>query len=362
MTSLYQQHRLFFLVVITLAAGFLLWYFHQIVIVIILAGVISIIGSPLVETLDRIKIGRLRFPHVLSVTITLLLLVGMLFSMIAFFIPLVIKEANLISNIDTESLIEYYQHDYYDLIWTLRKYGIMAGSDSMQSLIKEKLLVMLDFGLVSDVLSSLILFTGNFFFYFVSILFLSFFFLDDPRMMPRLILKLIPEKHTGPARNVMIQSKTLLARYFIGLFIEILANILLYAIALSIVGVRGALVIAFFAGIVIIIPYLGGILSMIMGLLLGVTGVISVGQFDMIIPMIIKIVIAMSVVQTIDNNLLQPYIQGKSVKAHPAEIFLVVLAAASLGGIPGMIVAVPAYGFFKIIAFEVLKQFNLNKV
>ncbi len=359
MTSLYRQHRLFFLVLLTAVTAFLAWYFHQIVIVVIVAGVISIIGSPLVEVLDRIRIWRIRFPHILSVVITLLLILTIVFSLIGFFVPLVIREANLISNIDTGKLIDHYQDDYYNLIWTLRKYGIMAGSESFENLFKEKLLDLFDFGLVSDLLSSLILFTGNFFFYFVSILFLSFFFLQDVKMMPRLILMLVPNRYSEPARNVMKKSQTLLARYFIGLFIQVLVNITAYAVALSIAGVKGALVIAFFAGIVIIIPYLGGIMSMLMGIILGVTGVISEGHFDLILPMAIKIIIAMAVVQTIDNNILQPYIQGKSVRAHPAEIFVVVLASAILGGIPGMIVAVPAYGFIKIIATEFLSQFQL---
>jgi predicted PurR-regulated permease PerM len=41
------------------------------------------------------------------------------------------------------------------------------------------------------------------------------------------------------------------------------------------------------------------------------------------------------------------------------EIFIVVIAAASFGGIVGMIVAVPAYGFVKIIAREFLSNFRI---
>jgi predicted PurR-regulated permease PerM len=47
------------------------------------------------------------------------------------------------------------------------------------------------------------------------------------------------------------------------------------------------------------------------------------------------------------------------MKAHPVEIFLVVIAAASVGGIAGMIVAVPAYGFIKIVAREFLSNFRI---
>jgi predicted PurR-regulated permease PerM len=359
MTSLYQKNKLFFLVLFTAAIGFLLWYFSDIVIFIIVAGVLSIIGSPLVERLDRIKIGRFAFPHALSVTLTLILMILVFFGLFSLFIPLVIQEARMITNIDTNQLVSYYQQDISSFQSFLVQYGIMPKGATIESQAKQAILKIIDFGLFSDILSSIISFTGTFFFNVFSILFLTFFFLFDNKMLPRFILLITPEKYVEQTRNVMVRSKTLLSRYFIGLLLQILANVLTYSLALYIIGVKSPLVIGFFTGIIIIIPYLGGIISMIMGVVLGVTGVISIGEYAMIMPMALKILLAMFIVQTIDNNLFAPVIQGKSVKAHPVEIFLVVIAAASLGGIPAMIVAVPAYGFIKIVATEFLSNFRL---
>jgi predicted PurR-regulated permease PerM len=359
MSELYQKNKLFFLVLITAAIGFLVWYFSDIVIFIIVAGVISIIGSPLVDILDRIKIGRFRFPHMLSVILTLVVILALFFGMFALFIPLIVREAQMISSIDTKQLMNYYQKDLSAFEAMIRQSGIMPRGATLESSAKQAILKILDFGLFSNVLSSIISFTGAFFFNLFSIAFLSFFFLYDIKMLPRFILLITPEKHDERIRNVMYRSKTLLSRYFIGLIIQIIANIITYSLALYIVGVKSPLVIGFFTGIIIIIPYLGGIISMIMGVILGVTGVISVGEYTMIMPMVVKILVAMFVVQTIDNNVFAPLIQGKSVKAHPVEIFLVVIAAATVGGIPGMIVAVPAYGFIKIVATEFLSNFRL---
>ena len=178
-------------------------------------------------------------------------------------------------------------------------------------------------------------------------------------MLPRLILLITPEKYIEQTKNIMYKSKDLLSRYFIGLIFQIILNILTYSIALYIAGVENPLVIGFFTGVIIIIPYLGGIISMLMGVILGLTGVIAMGDYAMIVPMAVKILVAMFIVQTIDNNVFAPLIQGKSVKAHPVEIFLVVIAAASLGGILGMVIAVPAYGFVKIVAMEFLNNFKL---
>jgi predicted PurR-regulated permease PerM len=65
------------------------------------------------------------------------------------------------------------------------------------------------------------------------------------------------------------------------------------------------------------------------------------------------------VAQLLDNFVLQPVIFSKSVKAHPLEIFMVILAAGSLAGIVGMIVAVPIYSFIRIIAKEFFNGYKI---
>jgi len=361
MSELYERYKLFFILLFLGISGFLVWYFSHIVVFIIVAMVISIVGTPLVELFNRIRIGKIHFPRGLAVAITLILMIVLIFGLFSFFIPLVIREAGMISQIDTTKLVQHFQSQITWFQATLHQYGIIPKGSTLETSLKDMIVKLIDFNLFSNLLSGIISFTGSFFFNVFSILFLSFFFLYDNHMMPGLLLRIVPEKYEERTRNVMQRSKKLLSRYFIGLIIQIMANIVTYSIALLIIGVEGALVIAFFAGIIIIIPYIGGIIAVITGVLLGLTGVISAGNYDQIWPMAIKIAVAMLIVQTIDNNVFQPFIQGKSVKAHPVEIFLVVIAAASLGGIPAMIVAVPAYGFLKIVATEFLSNFRFIK-
>jgi predicted PurR-regulated permease PerM len=58
---------------------------------------------------------------------------------------------------------------------------------------------------------------------------------------------------------------------------------------------------------------------------------------------------------------LQPFIYGKSVHAHPIEIFIVILAAAKIGGVLGMIFAVPVYTLARIVVKEFFGQYFLEK-
>jgi len=277
MYELYQKNKLFFLVLLVAAAGFLVWYFSEIVIFVIVAMVVAIIGSPLVELFDRIRIGRLHFPHFLSATLTLLLIVGVVFGMFSLFIPLVINEADLIGNIDGQKLLAYFHKEIAWLQTMAVRYGFVHRGVTIETAAKQALLKFIDFGMFSNVITSVISFTGTFLFNLFSILFLSFFFLMDQKMVPRAVLMLTPGKYSGQVTNVMSKSKKLLSRYFIGLIIQILCNILTYSLAFYIIGVQSPLVIGFFTGIIIIIPYIGGIIAMILGVVLGVTGVISAG-------------------------------------------------------------------------------------
>jgi len=212
MYELYQRYKLFFLILTIAVIGFLVWYFSEIIIIIIVAGVISIIGYPLVERLDKIKIRKFRLPHALSVAITLILILTIFLSLFSFFIPLVVQEASMISSIDGSKLVEYYQYEITWLQETLIRFGIIASNSTIETLLKENIIGVLKIGVFSNVIGSLITFTGKFFFNLFSTLFLSYFFLYDVKMLPRVLLLLIPEKYGDQTKNVMNKSKTLLSR------------------------------------------------------------------------------------------------------------------------------------------------------
>ena len=73
-------------------------------------------------------------------------------------------------------------------------------------------------------------------------------------------------------------------------------------------------------------------------------------------PLIIKMIIVFSITHILDNVIFQPVIFSKSVKAHPLELFIVLLIAGNVGGLVGMVLAIPGYTFIRII----LKQFFNN--
>jgi predicted PurR-regulated permease PerM len=166
MKELYEKNKLFFIILIIAVIGFLAWYFSNILICIIVAGVISIIGNPLVEFLDKVRIGKIRMPHSIRVIITLLLIITLVVGLFGFFIPLVLNEVQLVSSIDWKKLTEYYSNEIDWLQNILVQTGLIHKGATVEILLKANLTRFLDFSLFSNIVSGVIIYRRLFFPFF----------------------------------------------------------------------------------------------------------------------------------------------------------------------------------------------------
>lgn len=95
------------------------------------------------------------------------------------------------------------------------------------------------------------------------------------------------------------------------------------------------------------------------GLLIGVAINLNADFNLHTLPLLGFMLLVFATVQIIDNILFQPLIYSSSVKAHPLEIFLVIMAAGSIAGVLGMILAIPAYTIVRVIAKEFLDNLKI---
>lgn len=123
------------------------------------------------------------------------------------------------------------------------------------------------------------------------------------------------------------------AKYLRGQLLEAILVGVLSAIALSIVGIDYAFVIGIIAGICNMIPYVGPIVGTILAAIMGLLSGRPIK--------VLYAVIAMLVVQQVDNNLLAPKIVGNSVGLHAVFTMLAILIGGNVGGLLGMLLAVP---------------------
>lgn len=346
-------------ILVLLVIGFLIWKFYYIIIWILVAAVLSFVAQPLVELLDRIHIKKIRFPHTLSVLLSLTVILLFLIGIVSVFVPLIINQAETIAKIDVDSLTSGFRGSLQWIDEKLHEFGAIPEGQTMQDFLVIQAKSIVNFGNVGNFLGGFISAVGSMFIGIVSILFITFFFLKDENSFEEGLLLFIPLKHHDATRKVISESKHLLKRYFIGVFLEVLGVMSLIALGLSIFGFENVLLIGFFGGIMNIIPYIGPIIGSILGISLGITTTLALGSFEGLLLIILKLTGVFVVVQFIDNNILVPMIYSKSVKSHPLEIFLIIIIGGGLAGLPGMLFAVPVYTLLRVIAKEFLQQFRV---
>ena len=182
-------------------------------------------------------------------------------------------------------------------------------------------------------------------------------------MFHEVIILLVPTSYEIKVKHILDSISFLLRRYFVGLIFEVFMVMILVSLGLTIVGIEfsNAVVIGLFCGMFNVIPYLGPWMGAAVGLLIGAALNIDADFMSHTLPLLGFMIIVFGSVQIIDNILFQPLIYSSSVKAHPLEIFLVILAAASLAGILGMILAIPVYTILRVIAKEFFDNMKIVK-
>jgi predicted PurR-regulated permease PerM len=346
-------------VLLLLIIGYFIWRFYYIIGWVLIAAVLSFIGEPLVIFFDRIHIRKFKIPHTLSALMALLVIVLVFTGLIAVFVPLIVNQAETISKIDVSKLAQNLQGPMQWADGKLHSFGVIPEGQNIQDFFVLKAKTLVDLGSVGSIIGNVISFAGNIFIGLFSILFIAFFFLKDQNMFQEGLLLFIPEKHHESTKKVVAVSKNLLIRYYIGVIAEVIGVMSLIAIGLTIFGVKNALLIGFFGGIMNIIPYLGPVIGSVIGVVLGVTSLLATGTYNELLPVTIKLIGVFLVVNFIDNNILVPYIYSKSVKSHPLEIFLVIIIGGGLAGLTGMLLAVPVYTLLRVIAREFFQQFRV---
>ena len=196
-----------------------------------------------------------------------------------------------------------------------------------------------------------------------SITFILFFFLKDSRLFSGMVMAVVPSRYEEQARNALDSIQKLLVRYFVGLLLEVLGVMTLNTLGLTIVGLsfNNAVVIGLITGILNVIPYIGPLIGICFGLLVGIVLNLNMEFYHEMLPLLLYMTLVMLLTQLIDNVVFQPCIYGNSVHAHPLEIFLVILIAGSIAGIPGMILAIPSYTVLRVILKEFFNKYKLVK-
>ena len=335
--------------------AFLCWYFSDIVIYIAAAFVVSLIGKPVMAGLRKLKIKGRSLPDWLLAIIVILLLLALLGFVVTQVIPVItgiVRDATKLGNrtLPDGSLLDKIH------AWILSTMPFLGEEhfDAVQFLTgKAK-----DFGAVSKVtgvIGSVASVTTSVAIGLFSIVFISFFFLKDDQLFRKIATTLAPDRYEEKTGKAIADIEHLLSRYFVGLLIEMFGVTLLDFLGLWLIvriDAGYAIGIAFIAGILNIIPYVGPLIGEALGVILclilkygiGMGLGVNIWAFALIVFAV------MLATQMVDVFLYQPVIYSNSIQATPLEIFIVLLMAGTMGGMFGMLIAIPVYTVVRVIA------------
>ena len=333
--------------------AWLCWYFKSVLIYVIAAFVVSLIGQPVMRMLRKVTVKGKAAPDWLLAILTILLILGILILVVTQAIPVVtriVRDAAVLNSATVSGNPLDRVND-----WIIGLFPALGPDFDLIAILMDKLKEVTNITNVTAVISSVTSFVTSFAVGLFSIVFISFFFVRDETLFRKIVCALVPDRMEGKTAKALADIEHLLSRYFVGLLIEMTGVALLDFLGLWLIarlGFNNALGIAFIAGILNIIPYVGPLIGEAVGVTLAVilkygTGVglgVNIWVFALIVLAI------MLTTQFVDNFVYQPLIYSTSIKASPLEIFIVILLAGHIGGVVGMLVAIPSYTVVRVIA------------
>lgn len=304
----------------------------------ILAAIFAYIINPLVSFLSE----KTRLPRTISIIAIFLLIIGVLL-----FGSITLSKRVLEESFQLQRFVHTLIKTANFQVGNLPDWARPAAEDALSSLNESKFLA-LSLSIVPRAFSSIIS--------FVIFVFVGFFFLKEGRSFVDKLLNFIPNDYKIEIEILIRKLNSVFGGYLRGqLFLVFFVSSILF-IALSILGVKFALVLAIFSGFAEIVPLIGPIVA---GSVAAITAFVTQSSNFYFSPIHLTLIVIVIyfVVRQFEDYFVTPYIMGKITKLHPLVILFAVLAGGHIAGILGLILAVPLAGMIRI-----LLEFSLDKI
>ncbi len=185
----------------------------------------------------------------------------------------------------------------------------------------------------------------------------TFFLLADGHLIQKALLRMVPNRYFEMSFLLFHKVTSALKFFLRGQLIDAFAVGVMTAVFLAIIGLPYAMVIGIIAGLGNLIPYLGPIIGFMPAFL-----VVMVSPEGLTVVGLVKVVAVFVLVQFIEGTFIYPIAVGKSVDLHPLVVIIGVTVGGQIGGVLGMILAVPIIGVAKVsleVLYTSLKSYSI---
>lgn len=174
---------------------------------------------------------------------------------------------------------------------------------------------------------------------------IAVYFMIDGKMITEYLKKvsraLISDKWNNRIERFLADADNVFSGYVRGQLSDAFVMMIIISLTLSVVGVKFGVIIGILAGIGNLIPYCGPLVAYFSTALVCVIN----GQYKELIIA----VIALFVVQAIDGNIIAPKLLSHSIQIHPVLVIISLIFGNAIGGLLGMLLAVPVGALIKVL-------------
>ncbi len=345
--------------ILTATILFLVWYFSSVVIYILVSAVLAIMGRPLVNWLVQRRVGRFNVPRWAAASLTILAMGVVFISVMSLFIPLIFNKINEFTHLDFATVMASIEEPIsHAQAYLQRMFALPETHFSLADTLSDTLSQFINYNTINSTFTSIIGTALSTLIAIFSIAFITFFFLKEDGLFYAMVKALFPERLQENVTRALDSITYLLSRYFTGSLTESLILMIVISTVMILFGMKtdNALLIGLVMGIMNVIPYAGPLMGGILSAFIGIVTPIA----DMsAIHTALLICCTLFCIKGFDDFVLQPTIYSERVKAHPLEIFLVILIAGYMAGILGMLLAIPSYTVLRVLAKEFFSEFSV---
>ena len=184
---------------------------------------------------------------------------------------------------------------------------------------------------------------------FALFLFFTFYILYHRRLLENFILSFFRESHRKKMGEIAFELRLVINGYVKGLMMEMLIFITSSLILLLVLGIKYALLMAVFAGVLNVIPYLGIYAATAINALVTFTATNLTEGLEVAAVFIL--------IHIIDANIILPRIVGGSVKMNPFVTLIAVVVGHLIWGVPGMFLFIPLTAIIRVLS-EKINEFR----
>ncbi len=289
------------------------------------AGLIAILLNPLYNRFQKWKV-----PKILAILLTLLIAILVLAGVLFFLSSQIAQFGEMIPQLKAKSIELLHQLQE----WLSATFGLSSSKQvSMlnEAMNSSKAYVGQTLNTVFGMLS-----------FFVLIPLYVFLLLYYKPLILNFIYEVFDENNSEQIAEILRETKGAIQSYIVGLMVETTIIAVLNSIALLLLGVPYAILLGVIGAILNLIPYIGGLIAILLPVLMSI-----VSNDGFTTPVLI--IVAYTVIQFLDNNIIVPRVVSSKVSVNALVSIIIVLLGGMLWGVSGMFLSIPFVAVIKII-------------